>query len=115
HGVARRLRRQRPSALRRQGFSAARPRDSRVLKYPSAPPAHTDVWKERRMRARVLFATTVALGFMALATRPVEADGPCSGLPSHSALAGALATARAATNGGFNLDMWGTVVNRDGV
>src|SRR5437870_2957567 len=67
------------------------------------------------MRARVLFATTVALGFMALATRPVEADGPCSGLPSHSALAGALATARAATNGGFNLDMWGTVVNRDGV
>src|SRR5213078_5258148 len=27
----------------------------------------------------------------------------------------ALATARNAANGGFNLDMWATVVNRDGV
>lgn len=43
------------------------------------------------------------------------ADGPCADLPSHAALATALAAARAAANGGFNLDMWGTVVNRDGV
>lgn len=39
----------------------------------------------------------------------------CAGLPSHSELKAALATARGAANGGFGLDMWGTVVNRDGI
>jgi len=39
----------------------------------------------------------------------------CSGLPSHDALEAALTAARAQGNGGFNLDMWGTIVNRDGV
>jgi uncharacterized protein GlcG (DUF336 family) len=39
----------------------------------------------------------------------------CKGLPTHGELQSALATARAQSNGGFNLDMWGTVVNRDGV
>jgi uncharacterized protein GlcG (DUF336 family) len=39
----------------------------------------------------------------------------CHGLPSHSALKAALTAARMQANGGFNLDMWGTVVNRDGV
>ena len=39
----------------------------------------------------------------------------CRDLPSHSALRAALESARAQANGGFNLDMWGTVVNRDGV
>jgi uncharacterized protein GlcG (DUF336 family) len=39
----------------------------------------------------------------------------CRDVPSHSALRNALEAARAASNGGFNLDMWGTVVNRDGV
>jgi uncharacterized protein GlcG (DUF336 family) len=38
----------------------------------------------------------------------------CSGLPGHVALESALTAARAQANGGFNLDMWGTVVNRDG-
>jgi uncharacterized protein GlcG (DUF336 family) len=33
----------------------------------------------------------------------------------HAALKTALTTARNQANGGFNLDMWGTVVNRDGV
>jgi hypothetical protein len=46
-------------------------------------------------------------------------DGPlakaCAGLPSQAALKNALTTARNQLNGGFNLDMWGTVVNRDGV
>jgi len=41
--------------------------------------------------------------------------GQCAGLPSHSALKGALNFARHQQNGGFGLDMWGTVVNRDGV
>jgi uncharacterized protein GlcG (DUF336 family) len=39
----------------------------------------------------------------------------CAGLPGHAALRGALAHARSQPNGGFNLDMWGAVVNRDGV
>src|SRR5213079_463055 len=33
----------------------------------------------------------------------------------HVALQNALATARAQANGGFDLDMWATVVNRDGI
>ena len=37
-----------------------------------------------------------------------------NGLPSHSALQAALRTARAEANGGFNLEMWATVVDRDG-
>jgi uncharacterized protein GlcG (DUF336 family) len=39
----------------------------------------------------------------------------CSALPTHHQLQTALASARAQSNGGFNLDMWGTIVNRDGV
>lgn len=42
-------------------------------------------------------------------------DGVCAGLPSHSQLKTALESARAQSNGGFNLDMWGTIVNRDGI
>jgi uncharacterized protein GlcG (DUF336 family) len=39
----------------------------------------------------------------------------CSLLPSHSELKAALIAARNAANGGFNLDMWGSIVNRDGI
>src|SRR5262245_34154100 len=39
----------------------------------------------------------------------------CKDLPSQSALRTALQSARAQANGGFSLDMWGTIVNRDGV
>ena len=39
----------------------------------------------------------------------------CTGLPTYAQLKSALTTARKEKNGGFNLDMWGTVVNRDGV
>lgn len=42
-------------------------------------------------------------------------DNDCSRLPGHVALRNALTAARNAANGGFNLDMWGTIVNRDGV
>ncbi len=47
-----------------------------------------------------------------------EVDGgraACKGLPTQAQLKVALTAARAQANGGFNLDMWGTVVNRDGV
>lgn len=50
---------------------------------------------------------------------PVLADGSsrsqCADLPSHAALSAALYAARHGANGGFDLDMWATVVNRDGV
>jgi uncharacterized protein GlcG (DUF336 family) len=39
----------------------------------------------------------------------------CGGLPSQANLKAALISARDQANGGFNLDMWGTVVNRDGL
>src|SRR5881275_1245502 len=39
----------------------------------------------------------------------------CAGLPSQGALKNALTLARNQANGGFNLDMWATVVNRDGI
>jgi uncharacterized protein GlcG (DUF336 family) len=39
----------------------------------------------------------------------------CRGLPGYSAVKQALTAARLQPNGGFNLDMWGTVVNRDGL
>jgi len=39
----------------------------------------------------------------------------CNGLPSQAEVKAQLKTARGQANGGFNLDMWATVVNRDGV
>jgi uncharacterized protein GlcG (DUF336 family) len=39
----------------------------------------------------------------------------CRGLPQHAVLKSALKQARNEANGGFNLDMWGTIVNRDGI
>lgn len=39
----------------------------------------------------------------------------CDGLPNHSQLQAALKAAQGTENGGFGLDMWGTIVNRDGV
>jgi uncharacterized protein GlcG (DUF336 family) len=42
-------------------------------------------------------------------------NSTCAGLPSHLDLVTALKAARALDNGGFGLDMWGTIVNRDGI
>jgi len=39
----------------------------------------------------------------------------CAGLPSYSALKTQLKAAQAVSNGGFGLNMWATVVNRDGI
>jgi len=39
----------------------------------------------------------------------------CSALPSWGDLRAALKQARAQANGGLNLDMWGTIVDRDGI
>jgi uncharacterized protein GlcG (DUF336 family) len=81
----------------------------------------------RGIAGSVLFATIVAtLGIAAAAARDSGADrsgdfsatataGACAGLPGHDALRNALAQARNQANGGFDLDMWGAIVNRDGI
>ena len=64
-----------------------------------------------------LFATVLTCG--AVAARAGETSGDsdhaCAGLPTQHQLKVALESARMQANGGFNLDMWGTVVNRDGI
>jgi uncharacterized protein GlcG (DUF336 family) len=71
--------------------------------------------------AAAAIATSILTAVPSIAAADDESgsDGPlasrCAGLPSHAALKSALTTARNQSNGGFNLDMWGTVVNRDGV
>jgi uncharacterized protein GlcG (DUF336 family) len=45
----------------------------------------------------------------------MTASGPCAGLPTHAALKDALKAAHAQSNGGFGLNMWGSIVNRDGI
>jgi uncharacterized protein GlcG (DUF336 family) len=45
----------------------------------------------------------------------LDTSGQCAGLPGHAALRNALVQARAQNNGGFDLDMWGAVVNRSGI
>jgi uncharacterized protein GlcG (DUF336 family) len=44
-----------------------------------------------------------------------DGRGECSLLPSYGELKDALNAARHTANGGFDLDMWGTLVNRDGI
>src|SRR4030088_3229136 len=59
----------------------------------------------------VLCAATARAGDDDESARPSS----CQGLPSYTQLRTALEAARAQANGGFNLDMWGTIVNRDGL
>ncbi len=44
-----------------------------------------------------------------------SANSNCKALPNQTALKNALSLARGQANGGFNLDMWGTIVDRDGI
>jgi len=56
----------------------------------------------------------VSLAALSLVTTSAFAGAP-SGLPTHAELTGALkAVVAAGTNGGFGLNMWATIVNRDG-
>jgi uncharacterized protein GlcG (DUF336 family) len=63
------------------------------------------------------------LGALVVASNNVMADSKksdsnengCRALPSQNDLKIALKAARGTSNGGFNLDMWGTIVDRDGI
>ena len=59
--------------------------------------------------------TLLATSFLVATTLCAQDDTPtCQDLPSHPQLLTALKAARGQANGGFNLDMWGTIVDRDG-
>ena len=56
------------------------------------------------------------IGLLVVGVGDVRANqDACKDLPSHNALRDALSAAQAQPNGGFGLEMWATVVNRDGV
>jgi uncharacterized protein GlcG (DUF336 family) len=78
------------------------------------------------VRPALLMSIAATLGSTSAGAREPAADrstdfsagttpSACAGLPSHEALRNALVFARGQANGGFNLDMWGAVVNRDGI
>jgi uncharacterized protein GlcG (DUF336 family) len=77
------------------------------------------------MNRRVAFVTSLTLvGSFMIAAPALRADDDkgkdspkngCKDLPSHGALREALETARAQASGGFDLEMWGTIVDRDGI
>jgi uncharacterized protein GlcG (DUF336 family) len=56
-----------------------------------------------------------ALGVVVTAPAAFASENACDGLPSYTALKNALIAAQGTDNGGFGLNMWGTVVNRDGI
>lgn len=70
---------------------------------------------KRILIALILASAAAVTGFAQAASFNVDSTAACAQLPSHSELQAALTWARMQTNGGFNLDMWGTVVNRDGI
>jgi len=62
----------------------------------------------------------LALASLSLHAADRNEPGPshssiCAGLPSYADLKTALKLAQSQPNGGFGLNMWGTIVNRDGV
>ena len=65
------------------------------------------------MRFLTALCVLTLVGFSSTAAQ-ADNHGDCSSLPDHAALKAALAEARAQSNGGLNLDMWGTIVDRTG-
>ena len=65
---------------------------------------------KRLIAAGLLAATITAVN----ANAQGNSDNGCKDLPSYAQLQTALKTARSQANGGFGLDMWGTIVDRDG-
>jgi uncharacterized protein GlcG (DUF336 family) len=69
--------------------------------------------------SRAVLGVGLALSLACASATAAETDRDdprsCAGLPDHEQLQSKLDAARHQSNGGFNLDMWATVVNRDGV
>ena len=61
-------------------------------------------------RTSITLLAALAAVFYAGVARAAD----CSAVPTYTQLHTALQAAQAATNGGFGLNMWATVVNRDG-
>jgi len=59
------------------------------------------------------FVNIALMGSLAVISNIALAD--CSLLPTHAELKATLDAAQDAPNGGFGLEMWGTLVDRDGV
>lgn len=59
--------------------------------------------------------TLLAAGSASAFADDEKDSNPCGGLPSHTALKNALTSATDAEGTGLNMNMWGTIVNRDGV
>lgn len=76
------------------------------------------MWEGSRMK-KTAIAVVVLLGSLGGAVRahaqPPLPGSSCSDVPGFTALRNALNAAQGAENGGFSLEMWGTVVNRDGI
>jgi uncharacterized protein GlcG (DUF336 family) len=69
-----------------------------------------------RRRYLTLLAASALLALSPVMLRAGgDDDNACNGLPTYKQLHDALASAQSQTNGGFGLNMWGTVVNRDGI
>jgi uncharacterized protein GlcG (DUF336 family) len=78
--------------------------------------------REDEMTRGLAFASVVMLGVIVGGMAPVLGEdrnsvsrSRCGALPSWERLKAALTAARNQANGGLNLDMWGTIVDRDGV
>jgi len=68
------------------------------------------------MMKKTKYSFAVIVGLLsAPAMTYAAANNDCAALPTHEQLQTALASAISNDNGGFNLDMWATVVNRYGV
>lgn len=70
---------------------------------------------ESSRRISLMLALLSGLWGTGFAQNQGNADRTCQNLPTHAQLQAALISARNQSNGGFNLDMWGAVVDRDGV
>lgn len=67
---------------------------------------------------RTAFVGSLLTAALSINSGPALADLPgarCGELPTYTALTRALSAVVALDNGGFNLDMWATLVNRDGI
>jgi uncharacterized protein GlcG (DUF336 family) len=73
------------------------------------------------LKRRTISLAVTVLSTLVLAASAAQAQGNnaqhngCGDLPSWEDLKTALTAARNTPNGGLNLDMWGTIVDRDGV